>query len=241
MLLVASLDEGEYTMEKKNSIKMTMDERLNTIRAGVLGANDGVLTVVGVLFSVAAATNNHFAIFIAGLSDLLACALSMASGEYASVSSQTDSEKVVVAKEQQLLNDDFAGQKRIVTNFYVDRGVSQHTAEKIADELLTKKPLETVLSVKYDFTLGHYMNPWSAAWSSLFSAAIGGIFPLAALVFVTGHYQFVATIGATVVAVGLTGFLSAKISNGLIKRAIIRNIIIGLVTVAIHFGVGKLF
>ena len=82
MLLVASLDEGEYTMEKKNSIKMTMDERLNTIRAGVLGANDGVLTVVGVLFSVAAATNNHFAIFIAGLSDLLACALSMASGEY---------------------------------------------------------------------------------------------------------------------------------------------------------------
>lgn len=97
------------TMEKKNSIKMTMDERLNTIRAGVLGANDGVLTVVGVLFSVAAATNNHFTIFIAGLSDLLACALSMASGEYASVSSQTDSEKVVVAKEQQLLNDDFAG------------------------------------------------------------------------------------------------------------------------------------
>lgn len=85
------------------------------------------------------------------------------------------------------------------------------------------------------------MNPWSAAWSSLFSAAIGGIFPLAALVFVTGHYQFVATIGATVVAVGLTGFLSAKISNGLIKRAIIRNIIIGLVTVAIHFGIGKLF
>ncbi|MCS9984453.1 VIT family protein, partial [Weissella paramesenteroides] len=147
----------------------------------------------------------------------------------------------VVAKEQQLLNDDFAGQKRIVTNFYVDRGVSQHTAEKIADELLTKKPLETVLSVKYDFTLGHYMNPWSAVWSSLFSAAIGGIFPLTALVFVTGHYQFVATIGATVVAVALTGFLSAKISNGLIKRAIIRNIIIGLVTVAIHFGIGKLF
>lgn len=77
-----------------------MDERLNAIRAGVLGANDGILTVVGVLFSVAAATTNHFAIFIAGLADLLACALSMASGEYASVSSQSDSEKVVVAREK---------------------------------------------------------------------------------------------------------------------------------------------
>ncbi|WP_439819400.1 VIT1/CCC1 transporter family protein [Weissella paramesenteroides] len=228
-------------MEKKNSIKMTMDERLNTIRAGVLGANDGILTVVGVLFSVAAATTNHFAIFIAALADLLACALSMASGEYASVSSQTDSEKVVVAKERQLLIDDFDGQKLAVTNFYQERGVSRHTADKIADELLAKKPLETVLSVKYDFTLGHYMNPWSAAWSSLFSAAIGGAFPLVALVLVTGHYQFVATIGATVVAVALTGFLSARISNGLIKRAIIRNIIIGLATVAIHFGIGKLF
>ena len=85
------------------------------------------------------------------------------------------------------------------------------------------------------------MNPWSAAWSSLFSAAIGGVFPLAALILVTGRYQFVATIVATVVAVALTGFLSAKISNGLVKRAVIRNIIIGLVTVAIHFGIGKLF
>ncbi|KDA49072.1 MULTISPECIES: VIT family protein [Leuconostoc] len=227
--------------EQKNNKSMTMDERLNAIRAGVLGANDGILTVVGVLFSVAAATTNHFAIFIAGLADLLACALSMASGEYASVSSQSDSEKVVVAREKKLLHDDFEGQRRSVADFYVERGVSQNTALAIADELLVKKPLETVLSVKYDLTLGHYMNPWSAAWSSLFSAAIGGVFPLAALILVTGRYQFVATIGATVVAVALTGFLSAKISNGLIKRAVIRNIIIGLVTVAIHFGIGELF
>ncbi|MDR2661315.1 MAG: VIT family protein [Lactobacillaceae bacterium] len=227
--------------KQKNTKEMTIDERLNSIRAGVLGANDGILTVVGVLFSVAAATTNQFAIFIAGLADLLACALSMSSGEYASVSSQLDSEKVVVQKEKKLLKDDFDSQIQTVKDFYVERGVTENTAYKIAKELLAKKPLETVLSVKYDITLGHYMNPWSAAWSSLFSAAIGGVFPLATLILVTGKYQFIATIASTVVAVALTGFISARISNGLVKRAIIRNIIIGLVTVAIHFGIGKMF
>lgn len=78
----------------------TMEEKMNTLRAGVLGSNDGILTVVGVLFSVAAATTNNFTIFIAGLADLLACAFSMAAGEYASVSSQSDTEKAAVAIEQ---------------------------------------------------------------------------------------------------------------------------------------------
>lgn len=219
----------------------TMDERLNAIRAGVLGSNDGVLTVVGVLFSVAAATTNHFAIFIAGLADLLACALSMASGEYASVSAQSDSEKVVVAQERQLLATDFEQQRQTVVSFYVGRGVTPDTATAIADELLAKKPLATMLSVKYDLTLGHYMNPWSAAWASMFSAALGGALPLIALIWAPVSYQFLATIGATVVAVALTGLLSAKISHGLVRRAMIRNVVIGLITIAIHYGIGRFF
>ncbi len=91
------------TVKPKVKAKQTMAERANTLRAGVLGANDGILTVVGVLFSVAAATTNHFTIFIAGLADLLACAFSMASGEYASVSSQKDTEEAVVKAEAALL------------------------------------------------------------------------------------------------------------------------------------------
>ena len=88
----------QLTRTKSEKTKQTMDEKLNSLRAGVLGSNDGILTVVGVLFSVAAATTNQFTIFIAGLSDLLACAFSMASGEYASVSTQKDTEKAVVEK-----------------------------------------------------------------------------------------------------------------------------------------------
>lgn len=119
----------------------SMSERLNTLRAGVLGSNDGILTVVGVLFSVAVATTDQFTIFIAGLSDLLACAFSMAAGEYASVSTQKDAEKAAVAKEKQLLKTDFSSELATVKMFYVERGVSEQTAALIAQDLMAKKPL----------------------------------------------------------------------------------------------------
>ncbi len=163
---------------KKKKDGQTMDEKLNTLRAGVLGSNDGILTVVGVLFSVAVATTNQFTIFIAGLSDLLACAFSMASGEYASVSTQKDTEQSVVEKEKALLKTNYEDQLNVVSDYYVDQGVTKQTADKIAKDLMSKKPLETIVNVKYDLQLGHYMNPWDAAFSSLFSAAAGGIFHL---------------------------------------------------------------
>ena len=93
---------------KKQS--MTIDEKLNSVRAGVLGSNDGILTVVGVLFSVSAASGSSFALLIASLANLISGAFSMASGEYASVSSQSDSEKVVVQEEKILLKKDFKKQ-----------------------------------------------------------------------------------------------------------------------------------
>ena len=100
------------SIKVKNIRSKQWKKKLNTLRAGVLGSNDGILTVVGVLVSVAAATSDRFTIFIAGLSDLLACAFSMASGEYASVSTQKDTEKAAVAKEEQLLKTIMKGSLR---------------------------------------------------------------------------------------------------------------------------------
>ncbi len=215
-----------------------MDEKLNTLRAGVLGSNDGILTVVGVLFSVAVATTNHFTIFIAGLSDLLACAFSMAAGEYASVSTQKDTEKSVVEKERQLIKTDFASELRAVSDFYRFRGVTKETSDKIAQDLMSKKPLETVVSVKYDIKLGHYMNPWNAAFSSLFSAASGGVFPLVAMTLTPDAFKWPATILAVCLSVAVTGFLSAKLGKGNVKVAMIRNIIVGIITMIIHYSIG---
>lgn len=229
------------SQSKKNEVQKTLEERLNVIRAGVLGSNDGILTVVGVLFSVGAATSNQFTIFIAGLADLLACALSMASGEYASVSSQSDSEKVVVENEKIKLKENPKIIEDEITNLYVEKGITTDTSREIAKELMKRNPLQTVLELKYDIHLGHYVNPWGAAFSSMFSAALGGAFPLIAMVIVSAKWQTSATICATTLAVGVTGYLSAKLGNGLPKKSIIRNIVIGLLTIAIHYGIGLLF
>lgn len=220
---------------------MTMDEKLNSIRAGVLGSNDGILTVVGVLFSVSAASGSAFALLIASLSNLVSGAFSMASGEYASVSSQSDSEKVIVEKEKLLLKTAFDDQHRMVREFYIDKGITPETAAQITDELLAKQPLETVLAVKYDITLGHYMNPWEAAWSSFFCFGLAGLIPLLAIVLVHGSWEFPVTILATTGAMALTGAISAKLSDGFPKKAVIRNIVIGLITIIIHYSIGRIW
>ncbi|APX71844.1 VIT family protein [Companilactobacillus allii] len=223
---------------KSKKQKKTMAERSNTLRAGVLGSNDGILTVVGVLFSVAVATTNQFTIFIAGLSDLLACAFSMASGEYASVSSQKDTEKAAIEKERELIKTDFAGEVQAVADFYVKRGVTENTSKEIAEELMKKNALATVVKVKYDLDLGHYMSPWDAAFSSLVAASSGGIFPLVAMTLLPVSLQWPGTILAVTLSVALTGFLSAKLGDGLVKTAIIRNVIVGIITMIIHYSVG---
>ncbi|MCI1894366.1 MAG: VIT family protein [Lactobacillus sp.] len=227
-------------VKPKTKAQQTMAERANTLRAGVLGANDGILTVVGVLFSVAAATTNQFTIFIAGLSDLLACAFSMASGEYASVSSQKDTEQAVVAQESKLLKTDWAGERQAVIDYYVARGVTAATAGQIADQLLQEDALGTVIRVKYALKKGHYMNPWYAAFSSLVSAASGGIFPLFAMTVLPVGWQWPGTIVAVLLSVSLTGYLAAKFGDGLVKTAMIRNIIVGIITMIIHYAIGQL-
>ncbi|WP_420869530.1 VIT1/CCC1 transporter family protein [Companilactobacillus crustorum] len=226
------------TISKPKKQKKTMAERSNTLRAGVLGSNDGILTVVGVLFSVAVATTNQFTIFIAGLSDLLACAFSMASGEYASVSSQKDTERAAIESERELLKTNYQDELDVVADYYIERGVTQNTADKIAKELMTKDALGTIVRVKYDLELGHYMSPWNAAFSSLVSAASGGIFPLVAMTFLPVSIQWPGTILAVTLSVALTGYLSAKLGDGLVKTAVIRNIIVGIITMAIHYSVG---
>lgn len=233
--------ENEDVKIKKQEKHQTMSEKLNTLRAGVLGSNDGILTVVGVLFSVAAATNNQFTIFIAGLSDLLACAFSMASGEYASVSTQKDTEKAAVDQEAALLKSHYPDQEAAVQKFYEERGVSAETSLAIAQDLMHKDALATVVNVKEDIQLGHYMNPWNAAFSSLIAASLGGAFPLLAMSLFPTASQWPATIIAVLLSVTLTGFLSAKLGHGLVRTAIIRNVIVGIITMFIHYYVGQLF
>ncbi len=144
-------------------------------------------------------------------------------------------------KKKTLLKQDFTGQIRAVSNYYLGKGLSHKTALAIAQDLLEKKPLATVVNVKYGIELGHYLNPWDAAFSSLISASMGGIFPLIAMTFAPVGYKMISTIIAVTISVALTGLISSKLGNGLIKVAIIRNIVVGLITMCIHYYVGQLF
>ena len=118
--------------------------------------------------------------------------------------------------------------------------MTRQTAQEITDELMSKNALGTLARIKYDLELGHYMNPWNAAFSSLIAASTGGIFPLFAMTFSPVSIQWPMTILAVTLSVALTGFLSAKLGDGLTRTAIIRNVIVGLITMFIHYRVGLL-
>ncbi|MBO8440921.1 MAG: VIT family protein [Firmicutes bacterium] len=214
-------------------------ERLNTLRAGVLGSNDGILTVVGVLLSVGVATNNRFTILMAGLSDLLACAFSMSTGEYSSVSSQKDTELSLIKLEKKLIKEEPQKELLTIKEYYKSHGVSNVTSELIAKQLMKTNALNTLLRIKYNIT-NSYMNPWYAALSSFVSALSGGFFPLLAMLIFKENMRWMATIMAVILVVAITGYLSAKLSNGSIKKSIIRNIIVGIITMCIHYEIGLL-
>ena len=228
-------------MLNKRKKKATMEEKMNVLRAGVLGSNDGILTVVGVLFSVGAATSNRFTILIAGLADLVACALSMSAGEYASVSDQRDTEKSAVEEEATNLKNNYSEQINIVKQYYQNKGVSLQTANLIAKQLMEKEDrVATLVNIKHGINMGQYLNPWMAAWSSMFSAALGGLFPLVAMTYAPSNSRWLATILAVIISVGLTGMISAKLGKSNIKYAVLRNIVVGIITMAIHYYVGQL-
>ncbi|WP_256207172.1 VIT1/CCC1 transporter family protein, partial [Oenococcus oeni] len=143
---------------KNSKNKQTLEQRLNKIRAGVLGSNDGILTVVGVLFSTAAATSNNFLILVAGFSDLLSCAFSMAAGEYASVSAQREIERAVIKIEQRKIDRDKNYARKTIARNYISWGVNRETAYFIADELIQKHEIESLVSAKYTLKIGEYVN-----------------------------------------------------------------------------------
>lgn len=166
-------------------------ERLNWLRAGVLGANDGIVSVAATVVGVAGATVGSGVLVVAGVAALVAGALSMAAGEYVSVSSQRDAERTMRA-----------------------HGVMPE------DAALT--------------------NPWHAALASLLSFLIGGVIPLLVVLAPLGAARVPATFGAVVLALVLTGAVSARLGGSPTGRAVLRNVLGGSLAMAVTFGIGSL-
>lgn len=228
-------------MTKEHNNEAVSTELLNKLRASVLGANDGIVSISSVLMGVAGATDNTGAIFTAGLAALVAGALSMAVGEYVSVSSQSDAEKAYIKREKQLLKTNPTGQFEELVQKYVDQGINPKTARQVATELTKGDALKAHLMVEFGLSETDVVNPMHAAVSSLFAFTVGGLIPFITIMVSPHQYRILATGIAVFFALCATGYMSASVGGASKKRAILRVVFGGVLAMIITYYVGMLF
>ncbi|MBV8347268.1 MAG: VIT family protein [Mycolicibacterium sp.] len=215
--------------------------RLNWLRAGVLGANDGIVSVAGIVLGVAGATAARGPIFTAGLAGLVAGAVSMALGEYISVSSQRDSETALMAKERRELRQMPGAELAELTALYEAKGLSPQTAAQAAKEMTAHDALGAHAEAELNIDPEDLANPWQAAAASAASFTLGALLPLLAILLPPQQWRVPVTFIAVLIALGLAGALSARIGGSDIRRAVLRVVIGGAAGLAFTYGVGHLF
>ncbi|HET6168313.1 MAG TPA: VIT family protein [Marmoricola sp.] len=213
---------------------------LNWLRAAVLGANDGIVSVAGLVMGVAGATTDRHTILVAGLAGLVAGALSMAAGEYVSVSTQRDTERALLAKERAELEDEPEEELAELAGLYVAKGLSEDTARQVALELTEHDALAAHAEVELGIDPDALTNPWEAALASMVAFTVGALLPLLTITLIPDGARIWATVGAVVVALALTGFLSARFAEADVRRAIARNVAGGLLAMLVTYVIGDL-
>ncbi len=214
--------------------------KLNWLRAGVLGANDGIVSVAGIVVGVAAATADRDPIFTAGIAGLAAGALSMALGEYVSVSTQRDTEKALLKKERRELDTQPDAEFEELAALYEAKGLSPATARTVAQELSDHDAFAAHIDVELGIDPDELTNPWAAAISSAIAFTIGAILPMLAILLPPPSTRIPITFAAVLIALALTGWLSARLGGANVGRAIQRVVIGGALALAITFAIGHL-
>jgi VIT1/CCC1 family predicted Fe2+/Mn2+ transporter len=215
-------------------------QRLNWLRAGVLGANDGIVSVAAIVVGVAGATSNAGPIVIAGLAALVGGAVSMALGEYVSVSSQRDSERALIEKEKHELATMPDEEFEELAGLYRDKGLSEETAHKVAEELTAHDALRAHLSAELDIDPDDVVSPWHAAFASALSFLVGGALPMLTIL-LPELWRIPVTFVAVILALALTGYLAAAIGGSPRGKAALRVVIGGVIALAATYLIGRLF
>ena len=215
--------------------------KLNWLRAAVLGANDGIVSVASIVVGVAGASNSAGFIFTAGIAGLVAGALSMAVGEYVSVSTQRDTERALLEKERYELEHEPEAELAELTSLYAAKGLSQETALQVARELTAHDAFAAHVDAELHIDPNALTNPWQAAIASAASFLSGAIIPLIAVVLPPESIRIPVTFAAVLVALIITGTLSAYAGGANKTRATVRVVVGGLLAMAITYGIGKFF
>lgn len=214
--------------------------RLNWLRAGVLGANDGIVSTAGIVIGVAAATTSKAAIVTAGIAGLAAGAMSMAAGEYVSVSTQRDTEKALLAKERRELREMPHEELQELTDIYAGKGLDPELAHEVAKQLTAHDALAAHAEAELGIDPDALTNPWHAAWASMLAFTLGSLLPLIAVLVVPVGGRVGVTALAVAVALCLTGWGSARLGGAPVRPAVIRNVAGGVAAMVVTYGIGAL-
>lgn len=220
--------------------KMSLAQKVNILRASVMGANDGIISIAGIVIGVAAATNNAYSILISGLSGTLAGMISMCMGEYVSVSTQKDSQKMALISERQRLDDQYQEEFNYVQQKYEDQDIDPKLAKQATKELMDKDALSTVVQERYGFNPKEITSPYAAAIASFISFPTGSVLPMLAVTLAPAESRILATAIAVLIALLITGYCAAILSNSNRLKSSIRNAIAGLLTMGVTYIIGQL-
>lgn len=216
-------------------------QRTGWLRAAVLGANDGILSTSSLMIGVAAAAASFDDILLAGVAALVAGALSMAAGEYVSVSSQSDTERADLETERKALKEDPEGELDELKQIYIERGLSNDLAQQVAGALMKNGALEAHARDELGISDLSKARPLQAAWSSALSFSVGAALPIIVALLTPFAHIGAAIALASLLGLALLGVLSARAGGAPIGRAVARIVFWGVAAMAVTALVGRMF
>jgi VIT1/CCC1 family predicted Fe2+/Mn2+ transporter len=217
-----------------------MTNRLNWLRAGVLGANDGIVSTAGLVVGVAAATTTTSVIFTAGLAGLVAGAVSMALGEYVSVSTQRDTQRALLEKERRELEEMPEAELEELAGLYVAKGLSTETAHEVAVELTERDAFAAHVDVELGIDPHELSNPLQAAVFSAVAFTLGAVVPLIAILVPPAGVRVAVAFLSVLAALALTGTVSAILGGAGKGRAVARVVLGGALAMLVTYGIGQI-
>ena len=216
-----------------------ISSRLNWLRAGVLGANDGIVSTSALIFGVVGADAAHSTVVLAGVAAIAAGAMSMAVGEYVSVSSQRDLEQSELTRQTRRIAADPHGGLQHLTALLEGRGIDHELAEQVAVELTERDALTAHARLELGIDPAAVVNPWHAAFASLMAFTAGGLIPLLAMVLAPGAIDMWVSGAAVLAALALSGAISAWLGRTGFTASMVRAMAGGLLAMAITYGIGR--
>ena len=218
----------------------SLGARLNRLRAGVLGANDGIVSTAGLVVGVAGASADRGPVLVAGLAGLVAGALSMAGGEYVSVSTQRDTESAALRTERWELEHMPAAELEELAGIYRDKGLAHDLAHEVAEQLTAHDALGAHAEAELGIDPDERTSPWQAAVASMLAFTVGSLLPLLAIALPPLTARVPVTVAAVTVALALTGWVAARLGRARVRPAVVRNVVVGLLAMGVTFAVGSL-